>query len=164
MACAAVECVVRYEQRSILYRKASHARATRVRLGMAYIVVKTIKGRQYRYQQRSYREGGRVRTESIYLGPVGGCTRRKDLLRNVGDLIRANMTPRHGLPDEETMLKQYNEKVAREQQARDKMIAGLHAQFGLKMGDPNPVPIAAPQPEVSQQNAPSEAQDGVEAQ
>jgi hypothetical protein len=139
-------------------------RVTCVRLSMAYIVVKTIKGRQYRYQQRTYRQGGKVRTETIYLGPVGGGIRRKGVLRSVGDFIRANMTPRHGLPDEETMLKQYNEKVAREQQARDKLIADLHAKFGLKMGDPNPVPIAAPQPEVSQEDAPSEAKDGAEAQ
>jgi hypothetical protein len=40
-----------------------------------YIVIKIIKGREYRYQQESYREGHRVRTKSIYLGPVNGAVR-----------------------------------------------------------------------------------------
>lgn len=38
---------------------------------MAYIRTKTIKGKQYRYLQESYRSGGKVRTRSKYLGPVG---------------------------------------------------------------------------------------------
>jgi antirestriction protein ArdC len=37
-----------------------------------YIVIKTIKGRKYRYRQRTWREGGRVRTQSFSLGPIGG--------------------------------------------------------------------------------------------
>ena len=37
-----------------------------------YEVIKTIGGRRYRYLQRSYRENGRVRTQSRYLGPVDG--------------------------------------------------------------------------------------------
>lgn len=36
-----------------------------------YRVIKTIKGHQYAYEQRTWREGGRVRTENRYLGPVG---------------------------------------------------------------------------------------------
>lgn len=43
---------------------------------MSYIVTKTIKGRQYRYEQTSYREGGKVKTKSVYLGPVSGTTRK----------------------------------------------------------------------------------------
>ena len=100
-----------------------------------YIVIKTIKGRQYQYQQRTYREAGRVRTESIYMGPVGGGVRRQKAGRGVEGFIRANLARRHGLPDDEIMLRQYNDKVAREQGARDKALADLHAQFGLKMPD-----------------------------
>ena len=37
---------------------------------MAYIVIKTVKGRQYVYRQTSYRDGGKVRTRSEYIGPV----------------------------------------------------------------------------------------------
>ena len=35
-----------------------------------YRVVKTIKGHPYVYQQRTWREGKKVRTESRYVGPV----------------------------------------------------------------------------------------------
>lgn len=35
-----------------------------------YQVIKTVKGRKYRYRQRSFRVNGKVRTESKYLGPV----------------------------------------------------------------------------------------------
>ena len=44
---------------------------------VSYIVIKVIKGRRYRYEQRSYREGGRVRTESLYLGPAEGVRRQR---------------------------------------------------------------------------------------
>src|SRR4051812_30367547 len=37
-----------------------------------YRVVKTIKGRRYIYEQRTWREGKHVRTESRHLGPAGG--------------------------------------------------------------------------------------------
>ena len=36
-----------------------------------YIVIKTIKGHRYRYRQRTWREGGRMRTKSEYIGAVG---------------------------------------------------------------------------------------------
>lgn len=39
---------------------------------MTYIVVKTIKGHRYRYEQETYRVGSRVRTISRYLGPDDG--------------------------------------------------------------------------------------------
>ncbi|MGD0643266.1 MAG: hypothetical protein ABSC22_21205 [Roseiarcus sp.] len=35
-----------------------------------YIVIKTIKGRRYRYRQRTWRENGRMRCKSEYIGPV----------------------------------------------------------------------------------------------
>ena len=38
---------------------------------MVYKVKKRIKGRLYLYEQRSWREGGKVKTFSRYLGPVG---------------------------------------------------------------------------------------------
>ena len=124
-----------------------------------YTVIKTIKGRQYRYQQRTYREGGRVRTESIYVGPVGGGVRRQKAGRADEGFIRANLTRRHGLPDDETMLKLYNDKVAREQNARDKALADLHAQFGLKMPDQHTA-----QGETVQEETPPAKADGAEGQ
>jgi hypothetical protein len=55
---------------------------------MATVVIKTIKGRQYRYFQSTYRSGGKVRTNSKYIGPVGGGKRKRstsvsDVLMNV---------------------------------------------------------------------------------
>ncbi len=38
---------------------------------MAYHTVKKIRGHKYWYYQRSRREGKRVKTTSIYIGPVG---------------------------------------------------------------------------------------------
>ena len=35
-----------------------------------YLVIKTIKGRQYYYKQKTYRVGRHVRTQNIYVGPV----------------------------------------------------------------------------------------------
>lgn len=40
-----------------------------------YTVIKTIKGRQYRYLQTTYRNGGKVRTRNKYLGPVARVVR-----------------------------------------------------------------------------------------
>jgi hypothetical protein len=37
-----------------------------------YRVVKTVRGRRYLYEQRSWREGEKVRTQSRYIGPAGG--------------------------------------------------------------------------------------------
>jgi hypothetical protein len=118
---------------------------------MAYIVIKTIKGRQYRYQQRSYRQGGKVRTETIYLGPVDGGRRRRGLLRRIGDLIDANRKQRTDLPNMEALLIQYNEVVERERQERAKALADLHTRYGLKMSDDRDKPQAA-----CQEKAPSE--------
>jgi len=39
---------------------------------MAYLVVKQINGSFYAYEQETYREGGKVRTRSTYIGPVDG--------------------------------------------------------------------------------------------
>jgi hypothetical protein len=44
---------------------------------MSYTVIKTIGGRQYEYLQTSYREGGKVKTKCVYIGPVGGKKRKK---------------------------------------------------------------------------------------
>ncbi len=39
---------------------------------MAYIVIKTIRGRRYKYWQRAWREGSRVRTQCRCLGRIDG--------------------------------------------------------------------------------------------
>jgi hypothetical protein len=59
------------------------------------IVIKTIRGRQYRYAQRSYRINGKVKTKSVYLGPVGGRVRRKGVLGRLGEFITTNFQHEH---------------------------------------------------------------------
>jgi transposase len=44
---------------------------------MSYIEIKTIKGRKYRYERTSYREGDIVKHTSKYLGPVKPVSRKK---------------------------------------------------------------------------------------
>jgi hypothetical protein len=100
---------------------------------MAYIVVKTIKGRQYRYLQRTHRQGGRVRTETVNLGPVDGASRRRGLVRRVADLVHANQGARHGLPDEEAMARQCNDCVGRAPRERDTFLSELRDQYGLRV-------------------------------
>lgn len=65
---------------------------------MSYVVIKTVSGRRYLYLQRSYRQGGRVRTESRYIGPADGgvpagaksTQKRKSFLQRLDAFISAN--------------------------------------------------------------------------
>lgn len=130
---------------------------------MAYVVIKTIKGRRYAYEQRSYREGKRVRTESRYLGPVGdpvshashSSRRRKGVLTKVAELIAANT-----LTDEERgalAAERFAERVDAYQRAtfgetaaeradreRQEFLGDLHDRFGLTLGPTNAVPVEKP--------------------
>ena len=54
-----------------------------------YYRIRTIKGHQYSYLQRTYREGGKVHTETIYLGPVGVPARKK---KPIGDRVMTATT------------------------------------------------------------------------
>src|ERR1051326_442648 len=102
---------------------------------MPYRVIKTVKGRRYIYVQRTWGEGKRVRTESIYIGPADGGPKRRRLRRKIAEFIKANMKPPHLFIDEEQMLKDYNERTAREQQARGKLLGELHDKYGLRVAD-----------------------------
>ena len=60
--------------------------------GAMYTVIKTVKGRRYLYEQRTWREGKRVRTQSRYIGPLDGgrsLSKRRGVLKQVGDFIKA---------------------------------------------------------------------------
>ena len=117
---------------------------------MAYIVVKTIKGRQYRYLQRSWREGGKVRTESKCLGPLAPLR----LLRKIGEFIKAQGPLYSSLPDEETeLLKQQDRKNA----TRQTKLRELHDLYGLRISGTPPATVAG-----DQKKAPSvEGAEGV---
>ena len=139
---------------------------------MSYIVVKTVKGRQYLYEQRTWREGKRVRTESRYLGPVGGGTRtpkKKGLLRNIGAFIKAQGPLMRSLDRfDELAARQAAERELAEKQARDAQLARLHDLYGLKVAKGDPVPeekapttvdLSAPVPGTASSNeSPSNAE------
>jgi len=82
---------------------------------MAYEVIKTISGRQYRYLQETYREGGRVRTRNSYLGPVDGGVRRGGVTGLLQGLLRKK--DRDDFEETETQARQ---RVAREDRERVK--------------------------------------------
>ena len=130
---------------------------------MSRVVIKTIKGRQYRYLQRSYRDGDRVRTESLYLGPVGG-GRRLGLLRRIGELIEANRAEPgtrvlNQMIDESE--KQTKLRAETEHKADQEFYARMHALYGMTKAPANPVPIEKNAPAV--QNAPPGALSPTEA-
>lgn len=71
---------------------------------MAYIEIKIIKGRKYRYERLSYRVGDTVKHKSKYLGPVNPISKRKNpnagrkpklkvrnLTRGEDDFVRQNL-------------------------------------------------------------------------
>ena len=90
---------------------------------MTYIVIKTIGGRQYRYQQTSYRVGKKVKTKSVYLGPVAG---------NGSAFV--SYSPRF---DEEKALRDI--KAADAKHAA--MLERFTREVGLRVGPSNPVLI-----------------------
>src|SRR5258708_10338083 len=100
------------------------------RLEMSYVVIKTIAGRQYRYLQTSYRVGKKVKTKSVYLGPVGG------VLRRIGAFIEANRT-RGPVVDEEAMLREMKATYAKYAAMKER----FEKEVGLKIGPANPVPV-----------------------
>lgn len=67
----------RMRQIHLRARRAYSLRECNEEAGVSYTVIKTINGRKYEYMQTSYREGGKVRTKSVYIGPVGGRKRKK---------------------------------------------------------------------------------------
>lgn len=109
--------------------------------------IRTIKGRRYRYLERRWREGGRVRSRSLCLGPVDGGAqvaaprrRRKGPLTALAELIAANsLSPeeRGRVVDETALLREAKAADA----AREEMRADFEAATGMRLGPANPVPI-----------------------
>ena len=132
---------------------------------MSYIVIKTIRGRQYRYEQRSWREGKRVRTKSRYLGPVAG-ERPTGLIEQISSFLAAQRLS----PEDRAMAsaERHAERVAQEQKemfgetAQERAereqqdhLDRLHDQYGLTLGpiDPTPAEPAAPASEEGTESA-----------
>jgi hypothetical protein len=112
---------------------------------VVYRVVKTVKGRRYLYEQRTWREGNRVRTESRYIGPLDDAPRRRRLGQKIADFIKANMERDRDVITEE-MLRQYNGRVEAQEQARLAKLDDLYAKYGLRVSEDKPELRATPAP------------------
>ena len=136
------------------------------------IVIKTIRGRQYRYAQTSRRIGGKVVTKSVYIGPVGGRVRRKGVLARIGEFVAANLRHEHE-PDMEALFREDQERAQRQAARMAKALDELHERYGLVVGPSTPTPIDKPvrdvipanvEPNADQKDAPSDVSDGAKAQ
>jgi hypothetical protein len=117
---------------------------------MSYVVVKTIKGRRYRYLQTSWREGKRVRTKSVCLGGIdgaGGRPRAPLGPSSGGDFKRPRLeqralavAERHAKQIETEQREQFGETAAeRSQRERQDHLDNLHERFGLTVGPGQPM-------------------------
>ena len=77
-----------------------------------YMVTKTINGKQYRYRQRTYREGGNVRTQSHYLGSCSGGMCRWDEMSAAAREWKETAGPPHDPPISTTTRKTARAPVA----------------------------------------------------
>lgn len=59
-------------------------------MGNWYVVIKTINGCRYRYRQKTWREGAKVRTRSEYLGPADAVGTTGDHIR-LGDIVTTTL-------------------------------------------------------------------------
>lgn len=93
-------------------------------------IIKTVKGRQYVYEQTSYRVGKRVRTKSKYLGPIGRVTRA------IAGFIEANRS--NGPRFDETWLTHYNNHIEKEKAALMAAMEVMHEKYGMKLSEDKP--------------------------
>lgn len=114
---------------------------------MSYIVIKIINGRRYRYLQRSYRVGKKVRTESLYLGPADG-----GIVQSIIDFVGAQRTSaedralataeRQAARIDEEQRVMFGETAAeRNDRERQEHLGKLHSLYGLTLGPTNPTPV-----------------------
>lgn len=97
------------------------------------LVIKTIRGRKYRYLQHSYRENGKVRTKSKYLGPVGAGIRPRKMGATFFDFL-ANLAILGGaVLLEESKLPHYKEHKAYDREAKklDDTFRALDTKYGI---------------------------------
>lgn len=101
---------------------------------MSYLVIRTIKGKQYRYRQTSYRVGKKVKTKGIYLGAV--------------DAGSSGLRPVRQWINTEKFEEQALQQRTRDIEAHKALVEGFEKQSGLKIGKSNPEPIDKPAPAI----------------
>jgi hypothetical protein len=124
-------------------------------MAMAYLVIKIIKGRQYQYLQRSWREGKRVRTQAVSLGPLGGILRKRrthNYSPNRDPLEQDEVYKREmaRLYREEEEFEEWQRKtfgetgIERAARQRQEKLDSLHEAYGLRIPSENQTPQAPP--------------------
>jgi hypothetical protein len=144
-----------------------------------YVVIKTIKGRRYRYLQTSFREGKRVYTRSICLGPVDGVVaRRPARAQSAGisaflDAEQMSREDRMMASAERAAAKidkyqreTFGETAAeRTERQRQEHLSHLHAAYGLRTSDmksSEPPQIAIGQPTTADAKESPSSDEGLE--
>jgi hypothetical protein len=97
---------------------------------MAFIRIRTIKGRQYRYLEERYREGKKVRSRSRCLGAIGAA------ISGVVESFKSEETY-----NIEKWLPELNAKMEAAKARQLAAEAGLTLKFGFRKGTDTPVPI-----------------------
>lgn len=97
---------------------------------MAFIRIRTIKGRQYRYLEERYREGKKVRSRSRCLGAIGAA------LSGVIESFKREETY-----NIEKWLPEHNAKIDAAKARQLATEAELTLKFGFRKGSDTPVPI-----------------------
>jgi hypothetical protein len=111
---------------------------------MSFIRTRIIKNRRYRYRETRWREGGRVRSRSEYLGPENGIsTGGGDGNGGGAGFLRRQFTGAGGL-DWDAIEKKMLEQIKVQDKAREEKLSELHEKFGLVIGPAAPVPIDKP--------------------
>jgi hypothetical protein len=122
---------------------------------MSFIRIRTIKNKKYRYEEKRWREGGKVRSRSVCLGAVGSD-------EPVG-WFRAQLGQAHGL-DWDAIEKQMLERQQAADAKQAAFTARVYTEFGMKVGSGNPVEVSKPETVVdldapaTEENAPPEGE------
>jgi len=91
---------------------------------VAFIRIRTIKGKQYRYREERWREGGKVRSRSTCLGPVGG--------GRAGGVLGRLIAPAHGI-DWVKIEREELERQHRESAAQKAFAVKMHNLYGMNL-------------------------------
>ncbi len=117
---------------------------------MVYRIIKTVKNRRYIYEQRTWREGKRVRTESRYIGPVDGPAagvapekKRRGLIaflaaQRLSPEDRMMATAERRAAEVDKYQREHFGETAAERTEREYLehLGKLHSAYGLTVSDP----------------------------
>lgn len=91
------------------------------------------KNRSYLYEERRWREGGKVRSQSRCLGPVGGKSGPSG--ENEAGWLRRQFPGKQGL-DWDKIERQQLDIANREKAKSEDFAAKMHAAYGMRMDTP----------------------------